>query len=1773
MRSISKLIYVLLDDRISIYSNSLIDRIVASSENLARFGTIISRMDMESIRYVIPVLVKIMECNPEEVICNLFGDRGLQLSRLLYESSEKKVHFEYMLEFYLHILNVYPNEFRYLLVDKGELSLNILKGIERMTMFLAKSSKYSNSQNYQISRNWKLSKLGCMQHPGSIPVVGDFLMSDNHSDSNNMLSGEDAGERGMFMGVYSSGKNTSMRNESQTGSKSNEAGELEDEQDLDGATAYGILRREDDDNSLMKNLIVFFKGFMIHKERAAVSRMTEREIQEMSNDEELELERRCRGECRRSEWLMEGESFEVVNKIIEWIIELLRNSIEIDLDSLALDCILQIFTREECRVHEERLEVESSSEFNSLKSNTTADDDSSDSPIQELETEINSRELVINAKPLGIKSKRVTFKRIEEIPSKKKINVDKKLRVNACINEGAKNVGNTGIEKTRSCGRLCFHQIFVIKHGQYLLDILLELFDDYLRKFGLNHIRKKVGSSLNMSIYDHGYKYITENEQKIEELLYKILRGMNSISEGVAIQSCPRQVFALCWFMDFILNSFFTEELILNSRPPIPLHGSSSMDMVMNSTGVEQPLEHVLITVSSRLDEDPGQSSQAELFNPASHLSQQQIKIADQIISIIENICRLLYIKSGGDSNLEEYTSGDFYRVDIKKLWKLNGTIYSRDHLLQYFSNILQITQKLCGIKGIRLIQFLESTDKLFEFHSKVLKSREQNIISLIQLCLIQDIFDKNQSHELEIDDSFAKGKDSHASFVYNIFSIVLQIDKRVRDNMEDSDEVNDQIVQKAVSKIRLLINNKVGAQLILRWIKDPSIGNQEIYGIRTDILTRWIVHISRQLLDPLLSESEINSRLKYLNKERIRAALLLDESASSDTISIVISLLAFSHGYLPDQVTHFILRNINREEIRDFEYQEVNEISEDIAHKIQNYGKPPVFGEYTGRNIPARVLLYYSSILLERSFKTDESIAKFQRSTLQRDRIIVKIVSTLISTNIRRREWLLWHSKDFDKIGNFSDSLCSLIQARGAIGSYQEQKKAEELIFKWMYDRNMDYSRYQVVSSSKSVSCFCPGLIEFSISPILERSILENISFIKFEIKQLLNLSSVKISASGEYEIEEFTQNLNMYLNLFIFSIQSYLDSNLSQGMDDQLTVEEVTLPLKLFLNINRDDCDFRIKALIGHLTLRFISIFFVPRWRRSNSKELKSSESPQLLASETLRVLECFGQSSSRSNTSMLLVLVNLMDEITRWVNDVFNMSNIDKFDMSTYLETLSSLIFELGLKGSSISEMRANESSGDIVKFKVRQSLINLVQSDSMRLMLEKVFHYILICRRRSNHLDASRPSLLIVVTILLISMFLSKFQVALNNDRFGSLIYLILTHPTLVYHMDKASRCEVATDFKSDESGHFCDLSHTSSKKPVSLCEHCFRFGLNSVSDEIKLITMISFIVSSLNQGQGQSQSRSISRSNLARELYLQSISGVLNTGCRSSALRYGYIGTILSEVYLSNDQIHSLSLIHNLYIQKFLVKEFISDILNSDRILSEGASLSPCMVFHYSVMFSYLVFILKITPWWFNISDLVNLAFINRLGRIYRSLQGSAIPYDESDMVEEYLLGLTEILLKIMLEAAKRLADSGNAHPPGKLLILPPLLPKLSLLIGLSLALSLLSLIILFADGDRNAVGSIGVLVKIIQDILKNQATESIQEYNLTLVREHASSGAGGKLKCVSDSEDSTGPGCLICFQSQTSRQMDTGEKLADSYFIGQVLKLSTVEMFKRIVRS
>lgn len=94
-----------------------------------------------------------------------------------------------------------------------------------------------------------------------------------------------------------------------------------------------------------------------------------------------------------------------------------------------------------------------------------------------------------------------------------------------------------------------------------------------------------------------------------------------------------------------------------------------------------------------------------------------------------------------------------------------------------------------------------------------------------------------------------------------------------------------------------------------------------------------------------------------------------------------------------------------------------------------------------------------------------------------------------------------------------------------------------------------------------------------------------------------------------------------------------------------------------------------------------------------------------------------------------------------------------------------------------------------------------------------------------------------------------------------------------------------------------------------------------------------------------------------------------------------------------------------------------------------------------------------------------------------------------------------------------------------------------------------------------------------VIIKLIQEILKNQESENIQDYNLTLVREHTNSRDGNHLKNIYKCENNEKNGCFICGFEYKFKLFETNENLTNHFFICQVLKFSIIEIFKRVIEN
>ncbi|KAH8740560.1 hypothetical protein FG386_002142 [Cryptosporidium ryanae] len=1625
IKPILKLLFFIFDDNLSVYSNVMLEELVDNNEKLKKFGNIIYKLDKESTKYLFPLFVRIIEYKPEKAIKELIMDKGLVFSAIFDQYSEELQLFRYILEFYIYISLLDGNYFGYLVLEddktrQNKLKLNILNGINKATTQFSKSSKYLRfgTEPNQIedskgvvcsdefiteNKNFQMDKLYNVNVNKSVKI--DFLDEGNEKN-NNLMGYESNDTRNINIGV--------LKNQEIRGYDAN----------------YNVLiikHNEDSNYKLMRNIIKFLKNFLLYKKEDFV-------INKINHS----------GCSINSSWILDNGMFDIMQKITEWIIELLKNSIDIEIDNLVLDCILQVFTNSDCKI---------STSVSTLKANqeeTSCNDivDESNEYNYSFNENVQGRnrdiyrnkstanltkmddQLIRNIKLMNIKSKRVTFKRIRN-------DNDDSLNLDYLDNEpeeiAIRNSSEIRCENNRSLvDECCIHMMFTIKHGKYLTDILLELLDDYLHRYVF------IRNENNSTLYDEKYKYLVNNKNIIESVILKIINLIHNISDSIAMQSCPRQIYALCWFMEYII---IEKEIGESSCPPIPLFGSSNMDMIMQTINTDEPLEKALVLISKKSVRNGNQdeytlsggcSSNAIYRNndndiAASNNNEKniQIMICNSIISLINELCICLKTKLENILNTQNYKK--MTSIRIKELWKLNGTIYNRELLLEYFSYIILTMQKLNNVKGVNITKLMESTNLLFELYSSELSIREYGLLSLCQLNIIENIINTNNASLIEANDEFGNTNSNseidnkeceHSNMNKNdIFSLILVIDRRIKTQLDnDNDKNTHNIFAESKKKIEMFIYNKIGAKLVFKWLKSQSEINElnkidsgqaieikkkrglklkvsyngdfndksvskddtrkkfdkNCCDISENVLYKWITYIAKQLLNPILDENEINNRIKHISNSKIKQSLLLEDSVSNDTICLVISLLFFCYKYYPRHVYSFVLSNIN-------EGEEASEINLE-----------PNISLRTCRNIPTRILLYYSYILLN---EMNENYSFEANSNYKV--IVQKMLFNLVNTKIRKREWLLWHTTKFGKIEIFSKSLELLLREKNNIKDYNTHKNVEESFYKWIYDRITEYSKYQVSTEAT--------YINFSVSPIIKGLIVNNISLIKYQIKHLIRLSSIKFSNRGlnnGNELEEYLHSLYVNLNIYLYSLSNYIRSN--NNVINQLTIEEITLPIKLLLN-NKDEYDNNLKYILTEIYLDFVNIF------TANSRI-------EILISE----------NDDGDTNHLLYIIITLIIEITSWINNVYNESNIAKLNIGKYLNIITNTTLEY-LSGNF---------NGKCSIYKIRQLFINYLENDSTILLFKKIINYLIECNNQNNITVISGNRYLIVLSLVMFSILLKNINTVCDNEM-TKLINTLIAHPTLLIHSGGNSW---------SNSYNKCTINGNVNSSNTYYCEYCINYGFCHNDNEVKLTTIICFLISILNNFQENDYINLMKNSNtnhkIIKDVYLHSIVNtfeLMGISDRSEdsiltnrVMSQGYMSIITIILYFYKNKTLILSLVNNLYIQKYLSSCLIEDIKNNSEIFelngnSKIKNFTACdeqkvysMGLYYLTACSYLTYIIYSSPWWFNsCKELLTVPIIKAFGRLYKT---SKLNYDNAqDDTWKHLHVMCEVLLRSMMK--------------------------------------------------------------------------------------------------------------------------------------------------------
>ncbi|KAK6590676.1 hypothetical protein RS030_142215 [Cryptosporidium xiaoi] len=1613
IKPIVKLLFFIFDDNLSVYSNIMLDDFVESDEKLKKFGNILYKLEKESIKYLFPLFVRIIDYKPDKTIKELLGGKGLVLSLIFNQYSEEMKLFRYILEFYMYIILRNENQFSYLIFEndknvQNKLILNILNGINKVATQFSKSGEYMRyrSEINQI----KNRKNGLCEDKLGVLNNG-FEMNKSNKVIYNLDDEID---------LFNKRNLDSDLNYDSSECKNNNIKHLYSSEIRGCESNYNVSKiksGEDGDYKLIRNIIIFFKAFLLYKSNS------------------FGVDKLNHSGCKNDlSWILNDEKFDVIQKITEWLIELLKNSIDVEFDDLLLDCILEVFTNSECRTSKNN-ELLMQNQKNTCgedfiggmsQYNCSFDDVKSKNNESDKEKSIDNLKkiddhTIYNIKLMNIKSKRVAIKRIrsdkEDLINSGSLDY-KREDMNATKNIEVK------YNDKKTIKEYCFHKIFTLKHGQYLIDILLELLDDYLHKYCF------VRSKNNGSLYDEKYKYLVNNKNRIEDIMLKIIKVIFNISESIAIQSCPRQIYALCWFMEYVITEEDSGEF---SAPPIPLFGSSNMDMIMQTINTNEPLERVLLNitrknlkdenwqdnnVSDRFKSNKGYNNGIDNRTLNNNTSNIQITICNEIISLINEICVNLKIKLENIMNSQNYTNGT--GIKIKELWKLNGTIYNRELLLEYFSYIIITAKKLNEVKEINIINLIYSTNILFELYSSELSTRDYGLLSLCQLNLIENIINVNSTNFVEDDDEFSEinsdlgnGKFEHSiKDKSDIFSLILMIDKRIQNQLDnDNNKIVYDILIESKRKIELFIYNKIGAQIVFKWLKNQNENNElnssdssnskvakkkrgldfEMFCnkninnsliskcntnkfINNNVLYKWITYIANQLLDPILDENEINNRVKHISGNKIKQSLLLDDSVSNDTICITISLLFFCYKYYPRQIYSFVLSNIREE-------------NDEMNLELSSISK-------TTRNIPTRIILYYSYILMNDINENDSS-----NICLSYNAIVDKMLFILVNTKIRKREWLLWHTHKFEKMDVFSKSLELLLRERNNIKDYNTLKNIEELLYKWIYNRITEYSRYQV--------CTETTYINFSMSPIIEKSIVNNLSLIKYEIKQLIRLSSIKFvnKELNNTEYEEYLYKLFMNLNIYLYSLSHYIKNN---NITNQLTIEEITLPVKLLLN-NKDEYDNNLKYVLTEIYLDFINAFIV-----NSQMRIITSESED----EDINYL---------SN-----MLITLIIDLTSWINSVYNTNNIMKLNIIKYLNIIINVILDY---------LTGNYNNRKYTIYKIKQLFTTYIQNESTILLFEKMINYLIECNKMNNNIVINNTGYLVVLSLIVFSLLFKTIGIGCEN-KMTKLMNTFIFHPTALVHGGK----------DASNIHNRCSMNNDINIKNINYCEYCINYGLNHENSLLKLTTMVSFIILILNDSQEigfSSVTNSNASQKIIKDVYLYSIvqifelmgiSGNSNREYNENNLQFvnrvlsqGYMSIIITILYFYNNKMLTLSLVNNLYIQKYLANCLIADIINtndtfelSNNFITEDSNShreqNLCSLrLYYLTLCSYLTFIIHSSPWWFNSSkELLTVPVIKKFGKLYKI---SKINYNDNtqDDTWKYLYVMTEILLKSMMK--------------------------------------------------------------------------------------------------------------------------------------------------------
>ncbi|EEA05484.1 uncharacterized protein CMU_024900 [Cryptosporidium muris RN66] len=1078
MTSILKFLSTLINDKISVYANFMMEGIIEDNFRLQKLKELVNHLDKKTLQYTIITLIRLLEYKPEFVIQDIINTCELSISKVFLELSDDPTQFKILLDFYLYIFANHKECFYSLIFHTSrECLFNILNGISNAMV----NTKFIEVFN-ELTDNSYIN----------------FLPNNQNNETKDMLNTNSDK-------VLVSSKN--LKNKEQ----------------------------------FIFSLLYFFRILVIFYNENKEDSQNETCMSNIID------------ECKRSRWLLGTEFGNFLNKFIESIVEILKSSRNIDNKYSALKCILDIFTSPKCIEFFDSNLCYKQNQIMEIHNISSLKDDPSNIPILK-----------------GKSTKRITFKR---------------TRIDD-TNQIIKHISN---DTTQVKEEYCIHQFFYFKHGSYTIDVLLEILSSEIQNKGVND---KLYANVNLfQISESSQNKLRENGYTIlnmtMECIYRILRV------NVPTHSCPRYLYVLSWFISCLLKKD------IGCQPPLPLFGLSSIELIMQTSGAEEPLENALINIIDLFHSDTNNLNKSipELVIPKNN---------ENIIKLCNYMVRTVKVMS---IRLSEMTNKS--TVSDIDIWRYNSTIHNKIRLIEYFTYVIITISGIIYYKGFNLVDFMYSSNLIFEFYSRQLSSKEQVILDVCQLLIAKSMLEmRRKSNLLDKDeiiqlDNLSYDEDIKINLEYttnnDLFSLVLKLSNNLKSRLpNEKDQRISNICKSILKDTESLIYNEEGAKVVFRWLNRPSQINEKDMEM-SRMSYKWISNIAKHLLEPLLTEREIQERLQFVTKSKIYASLTLNETVSSDTISIIISLLYFCYIFYPDQIKCFISKYLKESDVKNMNYNCFNFIQNDTFN----------LDGIDGRNIrmlPPRVVMYYSYILTEQSTRqvnfeqnniiqvTDIHLCGNGTNNLTNitnnieQEILGHLFSILVHSTIRRKEWLTWHSEKFGHCRNFCYSLMNLsLIAENYISDIQNYEvNIYYSFYNWVIQRSLEYYRYQIFTCR--FNCHISPIIAYGISKckIFFKYLIYSITNLKLSCdKKEANISDFcKTNFSIQDEQDIIDEKL-VQTSLLLFGIRKSIEINAIKSI---INLSELINP---FLQLLLDKNSGRLHAVSPKIQIVIINTF----------------------------------------------------------------------------------------------------------------------------------------------------------------------------------------------------------------------------------------------------------------------------------------------------------------------------------------------------------------------------------------------------------------------------------------------------------------------------------------------------------------------------------------------------------------------------------------------------